>query len=187
MSVKLLSILGIVASASCLGVATRLYPAGYDWSRDYISTLLRGPLGPARILADTGVLLFCVSIALIFERLSRAAEFSGSAKIIRIGGIGSQVYAGLTITPMHDLMVTISFVFMLVSMLAIAQGLYVNRETGLLLVGCVCVAILVASAGVYYSGQFMFALPWAQKGSLVFFALWMLSLDAHLPRMRSKP
>ena len=129
-SCKLLSILGIGVAVSCLWVATRLYPGGYDWSRGMISTLLRGPAGPARILAIVGVLFFCVSIALVFERLAHAVEFSKNSTVIRIGGIGSMVYASLTFTPIHDLMVTISLIFFLVAAFTITQALYVSREIG---------------------------------------------------------
>ena len=111
MSPKVLSVLGILVAVVCLWAATTLAPAGFDWNRDYVSTLLRGPSGPARILAETGVLVFCVSIALVFERLARTVRFSRRAKVIRIAGIGSMVYSALTITPMHDLMVTISVGF----------------------------------------------------------------------------
>ncbi|MCX6378695.1 MAG: hypothetical protein NT023_04335, partial [Armatimonadetes bacterium] len=92
MSLQLLSILGILAAILCLGVATRLHPGGYDWNRDMISTLLRDPY-PTCIPAVAGIVLFCVSIALIFERLTHAVEFSKHSRVIRIAGIGSMVYA----------------------------------------------------------------------------------------------
>jgi hypothetical protein len=46
---------------------------------------------PARALAVAGVLLFCISIALVFWRLSRAVEFANPAKVVQIAGIGSSV------------------------------------------------------------------------------------------------
>src|SRR4051794_23891264 len=105
-----------------------MYPSGYDWNRDYISTLLRGPATPARIPAVAGVLLFCLSIGLAFERLARAAEFARVSKITRIAGIGSMIYATLICTPMHDLMVTISLIFLVVAMLSLIQALYTGRQ-----------------------------------------------------------
>ncbi len=184
MSLKLLSILGILVAVSCLWIATMLYPGGYDWSRDYISTLLRGPSGPARLPADAGVLFFCVSIALVFVRLAHAVEFSKNSKVITIAGIGSQVYASLTITPMHDLMVTISSIFLLVAVLALTQALYVNREIGFFVFGCVCFVVLVASATIYYTGHYVSVLPRAQRAWLVLFTVWLMSLDRNFPRIR---
>lgn len=182
MSPKLASLLGVLGSVLCLGLAAAIYPGGFDWGRDYISTLLRGPFGPSRILADAGVLVFCVSIAFAFERLARAAEFARTSKVIRIGGIGSQVYAGLTITPMHDLMVSISFLFVTVTVLAMTRTLWVKREMGFFAAGCVCLAVLVASGVVYYSGHFTSALPWGQRACIAVFAVWMLCLDHAFPR-----
>jgi len=182
MSLKLLSIVGIVVSVGCVWIATFLFPGGYDWSRDYVSTLLRGPAGPSRTLADVGVLCFCVSMALVFERLARSVEFAKNSKMIRIAGIGSQVYASLTITPMHDLMVTISFVFSLVAVLALTQVLYFNREIGFFVGGCVCLVVLIGSASTYYSGHFASILPWAQKAWLALFAIWLVGLDFGFPR-----
>jgi lysylphosphatidylglycerol synthetase-like protein (DUF2156 family) len=169
---------------SCLWIATMLYPGGYDWNRDYISTLLRGPSGPARLLADAGVLVFCVSISLVFVRLAHAVQFSKNSKVITIAGIGSQVYASLTITPMHDLMVTISSVFMLVALLALTQTLYASRERSFFVFGCACLIVLVASATIYYTGHYVSVLPWAQRVWLVLFTVWLLSLDRSFPRIR---
>ena len=184
MSFKLLSIVGILVAVSCLWVATMLYPGGYDWNRDMISTLLRGPSGPAHIPAGAGVLFFCMSIALVFARLARAVEFSKNSKVIRIGGIGSMVYASITITPMHDLMVTISLIFFLIAVLALIQALYVSREIGFFVSGCVCLVVLVASAAIYYTGYYVSVLPWAQRVSFALFAIWLVSLDCGFPRIR---
>jgi len=185
MALKLISVLGVLVAILCLWAATETYPGGYDWGRDYISTLLRGPAGPSRLLADAAVLVFSASIALVFERLARAAEFTKSSRVIRIAGIGSQVYAAFTITPMHDLMVTISFVFALVAVLALIKGLYIRREIGFFAGGCICLVVLVGSATIYYTGRFDFALPWAQKAWLALFAVWLLLLDRTFPRAAS--
>lgn len=184
MPYKLLSLAGILVAAACLWVATTRLPGGYDWGRDYISTLLRGPAGPERVPAIAGVLLFCTGTAFVFERLSRAVELAKNSKLIRIAGIGSQVYMSLTVTPMHDLMVTISFVFLTVAILALIHALYVGREVGFFVAGCVCLAALVVSAAIYYSGYFVAALPWTQKAWLALFAVWVVGLDFRFPRAR---
>ncbi len=182
MSRRLLSILGILVSVSCLWIATTRYPAGFDWNRDYVSTLLRGPAGAARNFADAGVLIFCVSIAWVFDRLARADEFSKDAKLIRIGGIGSMVYSAFTITPMHDLMVTISIVFFLIGVVPLTRALYVGRESLFFTAGCGCLAVFVASATIYYSGIYTSVLPWAQRASYSLFAGWLVALDYRFSR-----
>jgi hypothetical protein len=186
MRFKLLSVIGILVAVVCFCEATALYQGGYDWSRDYISTLLRGPAGPARNLADAGVLIFCFSIAFVFGRLARASEFSKTSTAIRIAGIGSQVYAAITITPMHDLMVTISGLFSFVAILALMTTLYVRRDRVLFAGGCLCLAVLIVSAAIYYTGNYASILPWAQKAWLAVFTVWLTSLDFAYPRLHQQ-
>lgn len=175
LSFKLVSTFGIFLGIASFWVATLLHPGGYNWQQDYISTLLRGPATPARILAGAGLLIFCTSIALVFERL--AHTFAENATLIRIGGIGSMVYAAFTLTPMHDLMVTIALIFFLLAALAILHALYHNRALGFFVAGCLCLAVLVASAVIYYTGYYISMLPWAQRVSFALFAIWLVALD----------
>ena len=94
------------------------------------------------------------------------------------------VYASLTITPMHNLMVTISLAFFVIAVLALIRALYVSREIGFLVAGCVCLAVLVTSAAIYYTGHYVFLLPWGQRASFALFAVWLVSLDFGVPRFR---
>lgn len=181
---RLLSIFGVLASVVCLGVATTLKQGGFDWNREFISTLIRGPAGPARNLADVGALLFCLSMAFVFVRLSRAPEFSKHAKVIQIGGIGSMVYSAFTITPLHDVVVTVSLVFMLAAHVAMLRCLHLWRETRFFVAGCICLAILIASATVYYTSAFVVILPWAQRITFSLLAIWWICLDWRFPRVR---
>ena len=184
MPVKLLSVLGIVVAVCCLGFATTLYPGGFDWNRDFISTLLRGPAGQARMFADVGVLIFCLSLGLVFARLAKVPELSPTAKAIRIGGIGSMVYAAMSITPMHDLMVSISLVFLVVALFALLLALKGVGEIAFFIAGCCCLAVLLASAAVYYSSIFVAVLPWAQRVSFAGIAVWLVALDWVFPRVQ---
>lgn len=177
MAYKLLSAAGVLAAVFCLGTATCLYPGGFHWDRDYVSTLLRGPAGAARALAELGVLLFCISLAATFERLARRPEYGFAAKGIRIGGIGSMVYAALTITPLHDLMVTMSLGFLMVALVSLLIALRSCRTTGYFIFGCAGLTLLTSSAAVYYSGYFVRVLPWAQRISFSLLALWLICLD----------
>jgi hypothetical protein len=74
-SMKIVSAIGVLVAAALLVVATTYYPGGFDWKKDFISTLLRGPAGPARTLAEVGAFVFCISMALVFVRLGAAPEF----------------------------------------------------------------------------------------------------------------
>lgn len=184
MSLRWVPLIGVLVGVGCFGGATSLHPGGYDWSRDYLSTLLRAASCPARTLAIAGLLLFSASIGLVFERLARAAESSRTAKVIRIGGIGSMVYASLAITPMHDLMVTIALLFFVTGVLALLQALSASREIWFLVAGFGSLGLLIVSAAIYYTDQYVFLLPWAQRLSFTSCAAWLVSLDLRLPRLR---
>ena len=179
--------IGVLLAVLCLVAATTQFPGGFDWNRDFVSTLLRGPAGPARTLADIGVLLFCVSLATVFGRLAKLSIFSDSSKFIRIGGIGSQVYAAFTITPMHDVMVTISLVFLLVALIPMVRSLFIGGEKRFSVVGCVAVGLLGISAAIYYSSHLVTVLPWAQRVSFGISAGWLVALDLNLPRGNAQP
>ena len=94
------------------------------------------------------------------------------------------VYSSLTITPMHDLMVTISIVFFVIAVLALLRALYMGREIGFLVAGSVCFVLLVASTAIYYTGRYVVVLPWAQRVLFVLCAGWLVSLDLSVPRLR---
>ena len=79
-------------------MATRRYPGGYVWTRDYVCTLFApvtpsGAANEAWHLAIAAMLVFCVSLAVSVERVSRRAGGTILKKTIQIGGIGSMVYA----------------------------------------------------------------------------------------------
>lgn len=128
------------------------------------------------------MILYCVSIALLYARLSRAPEFSKNGAIISFAGIGSMVYSCLTMTPLHDLMVTISFAFSFVAVLALLRSLYAVGETVAFVTGCICLAVFIGSGIIYYTGQFTVALPWAQRILQGLFTVWLLHLDFRFPR-----
>jgi len=184
MPLKRISLFCVWAGAACFLGATMVQPGGYDWNRDYISTLLRATSSPVRRLAVIGMLLFCVGIALVFARLARAPEFSKVSKAIRIGGIGSMVYAALACTPMHDLMVTIAFLFFLVAVLALLWALPILGERTLFICGCLCSAVLVVCATAYYAGDYGGLLAWTERASFAVFAAWLFLLDGRFARHR---
>lgn len=174
----------MLLGVACLLLAAALHPGGYALRRDYLSTLFRDPSLPSRFLAVVGLFLFCVSVAFVFERLAHAPEFSRNSKLVRIGGIGSMVYASLTFTPMHDLMVTIALAFFLVAVLALIWDLFRRREKSFFATGCMCLVILGASAVAYYTNRGVSALPLGERVSFELLAVWLVALDYTFPRSR---
>jgi hypothetical protein len=178
---KLLSVLLLAASLICLGFATTLAVGGFDWNREFVSTLLRGPAGAAQNFARAGVLLYCTGLALIFVRLQNLGVFAKYRSVLQIGGIGSCVYAAFTLTPLHDLVVTISLVFYLAAAIALLRGLSAAGETRFYVIGLVSLAVQIFFSISYYTGFMNWLLPWGQRITFGAIAVWLTLLDWQLP------
>src|SRR5262245_35293454 len=113
MKMNQLPLAGVLASFALFGAATLLYPGGYDWTRDFISTLFApttpaGAPNAARYVAALAMFVLCLSLAVVFKLVSRRVRGRTLRKTLEIGGIGSMVYAFLAVTPMHDLVLAIA-------------------------------------------------------------------------------
>lgn len=180
-NLKKLALVGILLTIICLGLATTQAVGGFDWNRDFISTLLRGPEGTARTLSRVAVVVFCVSLALIFWRLSKREIFAKDRVVLQVGGIGSSVYSAFTITPLHDLVVSISMIFFIVAMVALLRRLRAGGQSHFYLAGWGCFVLLLLSAISYYTGWMNSLLPWGQRISFSCLTLWLVLMDWKLP------
>jgi hypothetical protein len=183
-------LLGMILSIVLFAVAMAYYPGGtsfsantigYNWSQNFLSSLFQpraynGSPNPARWFAIPAMFLLSLSYGFIFRGVSRKSRSKVPKKVIEIGGIGSAVYTFLVVTPMHNLMITISLLFFITAVLATLHLLYTQRQTVLLAAGFVCVAVMLISCVMYYGNVFFSALPVAQKLTFVLFAAWILAL-----------
>src|SRR5262249_10737260 len=187
MNINRLPLPGVLVSLVMLAWAASYYPGGYDGANHFISTLFApttatGEVNEARWYAVAAMFVLCVSVAILFVVLSRRASSRVHAKILQIGGIGSMVYAFLVVTPMHDLLVSISLLFYLVTMLAAIHLLYVERRLVLFLVGLFCLGLLLATAIMYYGNVLWRLLPLAQKASMLACLAWLLTIQLFEPQ-----
>jgi hypothetical protein len=183
-------LVGMILSIVLFAVAMAYYPGGtsfsadtvgYNWSQNFLSSLFQpraynGSPNPARWFAIPAMFLLCLSYAFIFRGVSRRSQSQLQKKIIEIGGIGSAAYTFLVVTPMHNLMITISLLFFLTAVLAALQLLYTEQQTVLFAAGLICLAVMLISCVMYYGNVFFSALPVAQKLTFVLFAGWLLAL-----------
>lgn len=177
MRLRLLSIIGVVSSLALLFIATTLLPGGFDWNQHFISTMLRGPTGPHRAPAVAGVLIYCLCLGVIFHQIARAPFLGKYANWVRIAGIGSAVYSAFTITPLHDVVVSISLLFFLVAIVTLLLALCRSGKTTLWITGLGCLVVLIASATSYYTGALNSLLPWGQRISFGMVTVWLVTLD----------
>jgi hypothetical protein len=177
-----LPLIGVLVGVAFIGIAATKYPGGYRWGHQTISALFAplttdGVENPARLLAVVGVLTIMTGMAILFYVVSSQTKSVFHKKTIQIAGIGSMVYLGLTVTPMHDLMVSIALVFFLVLMFAVLHMVYFENHFRLFLIGMVCLALQLGGAVIYYGKLFLEVLPLVQKTSLVLTVAWLLGVQ----------
>ena len=174
-------VVGVAVAAVLFVLAALRYPGGYDWAGQSISSLfqplaLDGAENAARPVAVASVLIFCIGVAAVFERISRRGRSGAQRKVIQIAGIGSMVYAFLVVTPMHDVLVGIALPFFLVAMLGVFWLLWVERRLWMLLAGLACLSGTVWNAVIYYGSIGSGFLPLVQKLSTFLWVAWLFVL-----------
>ncbi len=176
-----LPLVGVLISLVLFALAASLYPGGYDWTRDFVSTLFApststGAANKARYVAVLAMFVLCLSIAVLFKLISGRASRRVHRKTLEIGGIGSMVYGFLVVTPMHDVLVGIALLFFVPAMLAALHWMWVEGRSSLFWTGLVSLGLLAATATMYYGNWLWHWLPIAQKVSLVACVGWLLTL-----------
>ena len=176
-------------------VATRLYPGGtlddptvkgFDWSRNYLTQLFRpaalnGQPNSARPCAIAGMWLLCVGIAELFRQLAKDMAPSRHSKWVQISGIATTVYAALTVTRMHDLMLTISLGFLVAVDIVLLHWLGQRRQLPQWVAGMATLALLLITSFVYYRHVYYqqmvsLVLPALQKLVFLSSVCWLLWL-----------
>lgn len=171
--------IGVLAAAILFVVATSQYPGGYDWLGQSVSSLfqpsaLNGAPNGARSVAILAVAAFCLSMAVVFDTISRNGPSRFHRKLIQIGGVGAMVYAALAVTPMHNLVINIALVFFVVAIMTTIHQFHVERRVGMIVAGLFCLALTLSNATIYYGDLWYGFLPVVQKVSLVSWAGWLL-------------
>lgn len=173
-------LIGVLVAAVLFVLATTRYPGGYDWLDQSVSSLfqpiaLNGLPNSARTVGSLAVVAFCLSMAIVFDTISRNGPSKFHGKAIQIGGVGSMVYAALAVTPMHDLVISVALVFFVVAIATFIHQLHLERRVGMLSAGLVCLGLTLSNATIYYGDLFYGFLPIVQKLSLVGWAGWLLA------------
>lgn len=151
---QIVSLAGTISAMLALSVCTAHYAGDMPWAQRTVSWLCaadlpNGNANSVRLPAITSLFVLCVSMALVFQLISLKTNASKLAKTIQVSGIGAMVYALLTITPMHNLMVTIALAFFVVAMLAIVILEFQNRQLWVAGVGLLLISLKLCSFALY--------------------------------------
>ncbi len=177
---------GVVIAACVFALAASRYPGGtvdsvgYDWARNTVSVLfqpeaLNGSPNPASSTAVVAVLLYCLSMAMVFGRIATRATTRVRRKAIQIGGIGSMVYGALAVTPMHDLMVSMALPFFAVAAVSVLHGQVAAGQRKLFVPGLICLMLPTFNVAIYYGGFLSSMLPAVQKLGTGAVAAWLFA------------
>jgi hypothetical protein len=189
--IRWIPIVGVVAALALLVVATSLYSGDVHWTRVTVSLLCApslpdGAPNSGRALPIVALLLLCASMSWLFELIARAADTRRQLTTIQIAGIGSMVYALLTATPMHNLMVNIALAFFLVAIVAIVYMLYRKKRYVLAFAGIACILLKLSSVSLYYTNSYPEIWGVLQKLSFILTAAWLFAVHLIPKRKTSR-
>lgn len=184
-------VVGVAVALALLAVATSQYSGDVHWTRVTVS-LLCAPVLPdgtpnlGRALPIFALLLMCVSMSWLFELISRTAQTPLLRKTIQIAGIGSMVYALLTATPMHNLMVHIALAFFLAAVAAIVVAVYRSEHYALAYIGIGCIAVKLSTASLYYTNNYSDYWGVLQKLTFILTTVWLFAVHL-MPSRKALP
>lgn len=183
-------LIGITISVFLLLIATMVYPGGslfdkhsigFDWSKNYISNLfaakaVNGLDNPSRIWADGGMIFLSVSFAIFFIEFSKRIPTKSAAKVIRYLGAGGMIFTFLIVTPLHDLMITISSTLFLISIFYITVFILKSRLHLFKFLCIICLLIFYFTLYLYGTRNYIL-LPIMQKVTFVSTIILILGLQ----------
>lgn len=183
-------LIGISIAVLLLLMATFVYPGGsladkdsvgFVWSKNFISNLFAAKAvndsdNPSRVWADTGMIFLAVSFALFFVKFSKKIPVKSAANVIKYLGAGGMLFTFLIVTPLHDVMITISSTLFLVSLFYITVFILKSRLHLFKILCILCLLIFYVTLYLYGSGNYDF-LPIMQKITFASTLLLVLGLE----------
>lgn len=183
-------LIGISMAVSLLLVATMLYPGGsifdkssigFVWSKNFISNLfaekaINGSDNPSKIWADAGMIFLSLSFSKFFIRFSKKIPVNHAAQTIKYLGVGGMIFSFLIVTPLHDIMVTISSTLFLICLFYITVFILKSKLHLLKFFCVICLLIFYYTLYIYGSGEYT-SLPIMQKITFLSIILLILTLE----------
>lgn len=196
----LLPVLGIFIFFTLYFYSSTLYPGGsqanvdsvgFDWVHNYWCDLMNEDgmnkiPNPASPFAISAMVILCLSLMVFFIRFANKFVTEKVWKnIIRICGTLSMILAILTFTRFHGIMIALSSLFGLFALIGIIKEVYTSDYLYLKLGGLLCIILLVLNNYIYYSRNWVEALPLLQKITFAIVLLWIMSLNFKMMKIDS--
>ncbi len=187
--------LGILLFAILYFYASSLYPGGsqaninsrgFDWINNYWCDLMNengmnASPNPASPIAVTAMVILCLGLMTFFIQFGRKFATHPVWKyVIQICGTISMIFAILTFTRYHSMMIALSSLFGLFVLVGIIVEVYGSALKVLKIGGVICILLLVLNNYIYYSRQWVEILPLLQKITFAIVLLWILGLNLRI-------
>ncbi len=172
--------------------AARYYPGGsqadahsqgFDWVHNYWCDLLgaeatNGTKNAARPYGIMAMGILCLGISFFcyqFPHYYPTTPFWG--KTIPITGIIAMLFTFLLFTPLHNIVIGLASIFGLVTLVGIFTGLCQHESTVLIGVSILCGVLMVLNNFIYYTGKYIYTLPFLQKITFLVVLLWLIAVN----------
>lgn len=137
------------------GTYNDLHSTGFSWRQNFISDLfhyeaLNGKVNKARIWAYIGIFLYSIAGALFFLRFSQKVPARNASKFLKYSGISTLPFTLLIITPLHDLMLSLSNVLFWTCITVISSLLLRTRKHFL-------IVVCLLSLSIFYYACYLYA------------------------------
>ena len=175
------------------GSQADLTTPGFDWVHNYWSDLMNETgrneqPNPAEPFAITAMVMMCLGLMIFFIQF--AAKFTKHKVwryLIQISGTLAMIFAILTFTPYHALMIALSSFFGLIVLVGIIREVYNSDMTLMKIGGVISVLLLLINNYIYFSRNFVELLPLLQKITFAFVLIWFIGLNAELVKRNRQP
>ena len=180
----------LVVSVVLIVIATFVYPGGsllnknsigFDWSKNFISNLfaakaMNGSYNTSRIWAIIGTVFHSVGFGIFFINMSKKIPSRHASTVLILIGVATILFNFLVVTPLHDIMVTISSTMSLLGLFYITVFI-LKTKLHLLKIFCIiCLLTFYYTLYLYGSGNWGL-LAIMQKVSFIILTLLILGLE----------
>lgn len=190
----------LVISAVLIVVATFVYPggslldkdsAGFQWSRNFISNLfatkaINGSENPGRLWAIIGMAFHSIGIAIFFLHTSKKIPSKHGGTVLKFIGTIYVLFNILIVTPLHDIMVTISSTLSLLGLFYITVFIFRTRLHFLKFACIICLLTFYYTLYLYGAGDWVL-LAIMQKVSFLSSMLLVLGIEYFFKMEDFKP
>lgn len=144
----------VVISVILMIIATLVYPGGsltdknsigFQWSKNFISNLfadkaINGSENTSQIWAIVGMVFHSFGYGIFFFNMSKKISSRHAAIVLKLTGASNILFSFLIVTPLHDIMVTVSSTLFLIGLFYITVFIL---KTKLHLFKFFCIACLL--------------------------------------------